>query len=822
MDYSNFLMGKTGRFSLFFLLSALISYAGDGYAFAAENDEYVAKIGERCFYTLQEAFNEVEQGSPTTIFLLKDVADGDGFELPEKVSGKQIVMDFDNHSYVVTKNLVGPSEPQKHAVYFSSGNSVTMKNGTLSVAPHLAEYMIENHADLEMDYMTVDATNVIVQEDVIDCWGDSQTGGAAGVSSWVSLVAKMAGYTLNGGNASHSINNRGNGGDSSTEIAIRYGSLPLYINPCVISKSNTTRTDCTVFAENGGPVKNLGTLWADFNPATVDGISCYIRNPNKSDQKTIVRVKNGSADHEITEPTRVVMPVGLYGRDRITIIMTGANKGYGGTYESYIKIIDDMIDLIPSNEKRYIIIPSYTVAFVEPMGMTISEVEERMAERYGEHFLNIRKYLIENGLSENGISPTSTDLSQINKGMVPKSLKAEGDFHLNQYGMASQAKAVYAKLMELGYLKNQVDEEGMTIEYGFSRPAVCFYEGGSKITNTTIKLNTSDQTGMFIEGAQLSMGTGTVVNGLVTVAMGNVEITDGKYNGKVFAGNETGLQISGGTFVNPVLEKDCAEGFIPYDKKNGTYTVVKTTDAVIELSDGETYSYSSDWDVADVAYMREFTESQKGNYQAWFVPVDYKITGEEKAEFYSIELVSSSEENDDLTDVALVYLQITRLSAGDVMTANTPYVIRPLEAGRFVFHGEGGKMYAKNLSSILSFFGTNCQCDFYGVYDGLKASEEHEWMAMSGGHICWNESDAATLGTYRWYIKISSAITGQDFANIRFEFVENTPTDIISVVEAHNEPVGYYSLDGVKHDKTFTGLNILKFKNGNAKKIFVK
>ncbi len=784
-------------------------------------DEYVAKIGEKNFFTLQEAINDVEAGNPVTILLLRDVADGDGFELPENVGGKQLVVDFDGHAYVVSKNLVGPSEPKKHAVFFSSGNSVTLKNGTISVAPHLAEYMIENHADLELENMTVDAANATVQEDVIDCWGDSQTGGAAGVASWVNIVAKKAGYKLNGGTASHSINNRGNGGDSSTEIAIRYGSLPLYINPCIISKSNTTRTDCTVFAENGGPVKNLGTLWADFNPCTVDGISCYIRNPNKSAQKTIVRVKNGSADHEITEPTRVVMPIGLYGRDRITIIMTGANKGYGGTYESYIKIIDDMIALIPSEEKRYIIIPSYTVAFVEPMGMTIGEVEERMAERYGEHFLNIRQYLIENGLSENGLEPTATDLSQIKKGMVPKSLKAEGDFHLNQYGMLSQANAIYAKLLELGYLKNQVDEEGKAVETAFARPTVSFYEGASRITNTTIKLNTSDQTGVFVDGAQLSLGTGTVVNGQLTVAKGNVEVTDGVYKGMVFADDEADLQVSGGTFINPVLEKDCADGYIPYDNNNATYTVVKTADALIELKDGEAYRYSADWEVADVAYMREFSDAQKGNYQAWFVPIDYKISGEENAEFYSIDLAASSEE-EELTDGGVIYLQINKLTVGDVMTANIPYVIRPLEAGPFVFHGVGGKLFAKDLSSRLTLAGNACQCEFYGTYDGLTASKEHEWLAMSEGHISWNASSAATLGTYRWYIKVGSTETGEDYSNVRLGFVDNTPTEIFSVIETDNEPVGYYSLDGVKHDKPFTGLNILRFKNGEAKKIIVK
>ena len=539
-------------------------------------DDGVARIGDTTYASLQEAINSAKEGETTQITLLADVNDGCGIEVADGSANKSIEIDFDGHTYVVANGLVGPEGLRTQAMYFAPNNRVSLKNGTISVAAHLAEYMMTNYADLTLDNMTVDATNAILQEDIIDCWGDSQTGGGytSGITSWVSLLSKRIGYTLNGKSADHSINNFGHGGDSSTEIAVRFGSMPLYIDSCVISKSTSVRDTCLIYAQNRCSVKRLGTLWGTFNPVTVDGISCYIRNPNTSAKKTICRVSKGKEDHVVKNGTRVVVPYGSYGRDRVTIIMSGANKGYGTTYEDYVTILDDMIAMIPATEKRYIIIPSFTVAFVTPMGMTISEVEEKMAERYGEHFLNVRTYLIENGLSENGLEPTATDLSYISKGRVPKSLMHEGDYHLNQKGFISQTNVMYNKLVELGYLKmDSTWENEEQFRKLLSRPLIGFYGGQSVFRNSIVKFKDADHTGLLVDGGNVVMESGGV-QGPVSVAAGAMSITGGDFKDKVTAADAALLDISGGLFVNPVLEESCADGYVPLDYSNGTYTVV--------------------------------------------------------------------------------------------------------------------------------------------------------------------------------------------------------------------------------------------------------
>ena len=64
-----------------------------------------------------------------------------------------------------------------------------------------------------------------------------------------------------------------------------------------------------------------------------------------------------------------------------------------------------------------------------------------------------RKYLIENGLSINGLDETDEDRERAEKGLISLQLRNYwiDNTHLNEYGYRAQAYAVYEKGIELGY-----------------------------------------------------------------------------------------------------------------------------------------------------------------------------------------------------------------------------------------------------------------------------------------------------------------------------------------------------------------------------------
>ena len=64
--------------------------------------DYIAKIGEIEYLTLQEAVNVVRDGE--TITLLRDVKNGTGVIVQ---GGKNFTLDFAGHSYSANEPLVG-------------------------------------------------------------------------------------------------------------------------------------------------------------------------------------------------------------------------------------------------------------------------------------------------------------------------------------------------------------------------------------------------------------------------------------------------------------------------------------------------------------------------------------------------------------------------------------------------------------------------------------------------------------------------------------------------------------------------------------------
>lgn len=85
-------------------------------------------------------------------------------------------------------------------------------------------------------------------------------------------------------------------------------------------------------------------------------------------------------------------------------------------------------------------------------GVTPGETawEAALREAFGDHFINMRAYLIEYGLSLVGLTPTEKDMELLSHGCVPEQLRSDWT-HLNSYGYYVQARAVYDRGVALGY-----------------------------------------------------------------------------------------------------------------------------------------------------------------------------------------------------------------------------------------------------------------------------------------------------------------------------------------------------------------------------------
>ena len=89
----------------------------------------------------------------------------------------------------------------------------------------------------------------------------------------------------------------------------------------------------------------------------------------------------------------------------------------------------------------------------------MNSIDAAMMQAFGSRYVNIRKYLIEDGLTDAGITATKTDKKNIKNGMVPASFTASSDgLALNGKAYTLIGKLVYERMESLGYFDEVFDE----------------------------------------------------------------------------------------------------------------------------------------------------------------------------------------------------------------------------------------------------------------------------------------------------------------------------------------------------------------------------
>lgn len=143
----------------------------------------------------------------------------------------------------------------------------------------------------------------------------------------------------------------------------------------------------------------------------------------------------------------------------ILVLEIGSNGGWGGDYATLIEQYRAIIK--NSGCENFIIIgdtddpgTSYgdwkQEAFEPGEGGRQTDWETALAAEFGDHFINMRQFLIEDGLETAGLVPTDEDAEDAAAGCISMQLRSDWT-HLNSYGYYAKAQAVYQRGVQLGY-----------------------------------------------------------------------------------------------------------------------------------------------------------------------------------------------------------------------------------------------------------------------------------------------------------------------------------------------------------------------------------
>ena len=292
------------------------------------------------------------------------------------------------------------------------------------------KYQEINNSNQEKETTTKEEEHI-----TINCIGDSLTLGSS-TNSFPTMLSSQTGY---------SVNKFGGSYDQTIDSAIRLGGVKVYVNNITIP-SSPTPVSIDILDKDSQKLDVLKTTGSNFTNVEIDGIPGKLTYDQDSKTHTFTRIQKGD-QKTITSLTQITAEYPEYSQDDIAIIFTG-------TYDSAIqngvfRTITYQRSIIKQLKTKKYIVVSLTSKRRFPI---VGDMNKVLEEEHGEHFLDFRTYLLENGLTDANITPTETDKNDLQKKYIPSSLLEEDKLNGNSYFNKLLAEQIIKKAKELNYI----------------------------------------------------------------------------------------------------------------------------------------------------------------------------------------------------------------------------------------------------------------------------------------------------------------------------------------------------------------------------------
>lgn len=315
---------------------------------------------------------------------------------------------------------------------------------------------------------------------MIVCWGDSLTAPHAG-GNWKGKLKHLllgddsypAVLQTELGN-DYNVVNAGIGGETTLTIMARQGAFPMKLAHDVIVYQNENQKykkfvgnkDVAAFHSSyndnvvtpllqGGWDENSP---ARFNPCYIDGKEYTFKSEShfwREDGKYVFEYNYYLQPKEKPEKTYTLKAgsvIETYAMRHLrnayaNVFFMGQNGGFEDAAD-LIRQYKAMIEY--SGSDNYIIVsfhvPNHRIPTIDRM----KEMEDSLQQTFGNHYINLRDYMVVNGLKDAMLTPTEADADSIAKGKVPPQLIPDG-CHFSSKGYELLGKQVYKRMKELNY-----------------------------------------------------------------------------------------------------------------------------------------------------------------------------------------------------------------------------------------------------------------------------------------------------------------------------------------------------------------------------------
>lgn len=291
-------------------------------------------------------------------------------------------------------------------------------------------------------------------------WGDSISSSNKAWLEWPERLQNKLGIY------DYLVKNEALAGEWSTSTVARQGGYVMTVGAFTIPADGTpTLVTITVNGDETFSTSPLFSCGGSYNPCSINGVSGVLsRNESdyyfaRKDAGTAVSVPDGTiiiSDHDTA----------FNNSDNVMLFFLNGNAGWYDDPNKMLDMFQKAVDHFTAlGGTKYILTGLSNLFAITPVALA-EEFDTLAASAFGSHYFSLREYQIQNGLSQNGLTPSALDTQRMEEGRVPASLVGGGSVdniliydgvnvtdqvHPNAYGANTMMLAFYEKGKALGY-----------------------------------------------------------------------------------------------------------------------------------------------------------------------------------------------------------------------------------------------------------------------------------------------------------------------------------------------------------------------------------
>lgn len=322
----------------------------------------------------------------------------------------------------------------------------------------------------------------------IVCWGDSLTLGTAGSVSYPYVLQKYIDTYIcdiydfrstienaeeysrlkwDDYRVSIPVINMGAGPEDTSTILGRSGAVPYVTSVDMTIPAGTEPVVIQFASQNGKSVAPLTGGNAGVNNVTINGIVGTISidtdtyNYYGNTSYSFARLEPG-AETYIPAGTVVETAATNEYKDYIHIVCIGTYGGYDSA-DDLVSQVKTLVSRQTQNSDRFIVLGLCSANGYTANSYSLDAIDTVMMQAFGNRYINVRKYLCGDGLSDANISKTAEDSMAIDANAVPPSfLTSANSIELNGKANKLIGRLIFSRMESLGYFDEVYSELRIT------------------------------------------------------------------------------------------------------------------------------------------------------------------------------------------------------------------------------------------------------------------------------------------------------------------------------------------------------------------------